>query len=150
MYAAIAARSSALSCEVLCTTSVIGPPTRSPSAVMPVSSVSAIAAADHLSNLRWVISGKPLRPEGVGLPVKRFPVTMAPARLRGLWHSAQWPGPLTRYAPRFHCADCDGSGVIGPASRYSSFQPPTRRRMLYGNDRSWSRVVPATGGNVLM
>src|SRR5262249_61458596 len=45
-------------------------------------------------------------------------------------HSAQWPGPLTRYAPRFHSSDLEGSGLNRSPSRKRNFQPPSMRRTL--------------------
>ena len=43
-----------------------------------------------------VMFGTQPLPSGAGPPAKRSLSMMAPSKLRGLWHSAQWPGPFTR------------------------------------------------------
>src|SRR5262245_29184466 len=63
-------------------------------------------------------------------PVKASSVRSAPNELRGVWHAEQWPSASTRYAPRFHAADCFGSTLYGPASKYILFHSDISQRWL--------------------
>src|ERR1700751_32925 len=63
---------------------------------------------------------------------------------RGVWPSPQCAAPSTRYLPRFHSADCEGSGANGFESRNSAFQNAIEKRMLYGNG---SEVCFAAGSS---
>src|ERR1700709_824766 len=93
-----------------------------------------------------VMFGTQPSPSGLGPPAKRLSAIMPPRKLRGLWHSAQWPSALTRQAPRFHGTERAGSGANGLPSMNSNFQMPKLRRILNENGTSWSRTLPDTGG----
>ena len=47
-----------------------------------------------------VMFGTRPSPSGAGAPASQRAKSSAPAKLRGVWHSPQWPGPSTRYWPR--------------------------------------------------
>jgi hypothetical protein len=86
--------------EVLRITSTIVLPAKSPDGIMPSSRKVAISFSDQTSSLRLspigVMFGTQPLPSGAGPPAKRSLSMMPPSRLRGEWHSAQWPGPFTR------------------------------------------------------
>src|SRR6476620_7782514 len=52
---------------------------------------------------------------GIMPPSKALASLEPPRMLMAVWHIAQWPRPSTRYAPRFHLADCAESGVYSPS-----------------------------------
>src|SRR6202022_5201977 len=101
-YSVIAARSSGFNCEVFLITRAIEPPAVSPSGISPVSRKYAMSFSLHSASPFWVMLGTQPSPSGFGPPAKRCAAMMPPRKFRGLWHSAQWPRLLTRYAPLFH------------------------------------------------
>src|SRR6185369_16793445 len=68
----------------------------------------------------------------IAAPLNCLLFSMPPITLRGEWQSLQWPRPSTRYAPRFHAADCAGSGRYAPEVKYSSRHTPIAQRWLNG------------------
>src|SRR5512134_223426 len=108
---------------VLVMTSPISLAGTSPSAVSPV-----------VRKLRRSASLQFLRRVGVRLgatslaPARNWLFLGAPRKLRGVWHSPQWPSAVTRYLPRFSTAFFATSGANGPDVKKSHFQIPTRKR----------------------
>src|SRR5215813_122998 len=98
----MARRSSGASFETLRMTSAISPLTDAPSGSMPVSRKNSMSFNDQEANpSAWeVMLGTQPFPCKLGPPAKRSDDLIAPNMFRPLWHSAQCPGPSTKYAPR--------------------------------------------------
>ena len=47
------------------------------------------------------------------------------AKLRGVWHSAQWPRAVARYSPLFHSAGLAASATNRRSLKKAAFQNPT-------------------------
>ena len=71
----------------------------------------------------------------------------SPRKVRGVWHSPQWVNARVKYAPRFHSADCAGSGSNVLGSKYSHFHTDKFKRQENGNDKSCALLARLTGGN---
>src|ERR1700688_51144 len=61
-------------------------------------------------------------------PASSLPCSNPYPRLRGVWHSAQWPSAVARYAPLFHCADFAVSAAKRWLLKNAAFQKLTAQR----------------------
>ena len=64
-----------------------------------------------------VMFGTLPRPSGEGAPASQRPASIAPAKLRGVWHSPQCPGPSTRYRPRASTGSAASTATTGASLR---------------------------------
>src|SRR5215469_12804445 len=116
---------------------------------MPVRSRSVISLMFHSprpASLLEVSEGAYQFCIGMRPPSNALDSGLPPSALIGEWHIAQWPNPSTRYAPRFHSADLDGSGLYSPSWKNKVRQPRMRYRLLNGKRRSLGRFGCRTGG----
>ena len=97
-----------------------GPPapwdrTPTPRLLMPVRSSATTSSISHWprpASRLDVSDGAYQSCSGMRPPDSSLSLTVAPSTLRLVWHASQWPSPSTRYAPRFHSADCPGIRLV--------------------------------------
>src|SRR5258708_23389943 len=53
-------------------------------------------------------------------PARKRLVFGPPRKLRGVWHSPQWPSACTRYAPRLAMSESPGRSVKGRSEEHTS------------------------------
>src|SRR2546427_8362429 len=74
-------------------------------------------------------------PSGPSPPARKRLVLGPPKKLRGVWHSLQWPSACTRYAPRLATSESPGRFVKGPGVEKNHFQNVTRKRQPRSEER---------------
>src|ERR1700728_781160 len=116
----------------------------------PVFRYSTISAVDQPPTPSRMLLPRPgadqCRPASP--PSKGSLCFVPPNQLSGVWHAPQWASPCTRYAPRFHAADCVGSPLYSPSSKNSRFQPNSSPRQRKTHGRRFVLSFCTTGATV--
>src|SRR5207249_8646085 len=128
-------------------TSPIVSATTSPSGSRPVVRRSCRSLSLHFLSRAGVRFATSL-PSSPLPPARKRLVFGPPKKLRGVWHSLQWPSACTRYAPRLAVSESPGRLVKGPGVKKNHFHKVTTQRQPKKNQRSCSLLGRALGGRV--